>query len=128
WTGSPRLDAGFDATQWTNHFAGLNLDASTVTRAFLGIKPPPPPLPKCFTHRMSKSSCAAVKAKIAAARRGESSSNGAYLARDCQLFAGRVRWFSSHLKQHPKVKAASRKRALTASRAAYRNRSCSVFK
>jgi len=128
WTGTPHLDAGFDATQWTNHFAGLNLDASTVTRGFLGIKPPPPPLPLCIHHRMSRSACTAAKAKIARARRAESSSNGAYLARDCQLFSQRISWFSGRLKAHPKTRTASRRRALSASRTAYRQRSCAVYK
>lgn len=127
WTGSPRLDQGFDATQWTDHYEGLNVDASAATRAFLGLKPPPPPLPVCFHHRITKSACHAAKAKVESARRAESSSNRALLARDCPLFAQRVRWFGSQLAKHPKVKTASRRRALAASRTAYRQRSCAVF-
>jgi hypothetical protein len=128
WTGSPRLDAGFDATQWTDHYLNRNVDASVDTHAFLGIKPPPPPLPVCLTHRIARSSCAAAKAKIARDLRAESSSNGAYDARACPLFTARVQWFGTRLREHPKVKTASRKRALAASRAAYRQRSCAVFK
>lgn len=44
WTGSPRLDAGFDATQWLNHGpGGENYDQNVVTRTFLGIRPAPKP-------------------------------------------------------------------------------------
>lgn len=48
----PHIDAGFDATQWTDHAFGRNLDESLVTRAFLSIahpalvKPTPRPHPK----------------------------------------------------------------------------------
>lgn len=43
----PHLDAGFDATQWTDHYVGRNLDASVVTLSFLTIARPPyvPPCP-----------------------------------------------------------------------------------
>lgn len=41
WTLVPHLDLGYDATQWTDHSRNLNLDESTVTKAFLGIAPPP---------------------------------------------------------------------------------------
>lgn len=130
WTFSPHLDAGFDATQWTDHALSRNLDESTVTLAFLGIHPAPKPkpLPVCITHRISRSSCTAAKAKIARARRAESSSNGAYDARSCPLFSQRISWFSGRLRTHPKIKTASRKRALAASRTAYRQRSCATFK
>lgn len=37
WTYSARLDAGFDATQWTDHWNGRNVDASVVTDAFAGL-------------------------------------------------------------------------------------------
>ncbi|MGZ4530793.1 MAG: hypothetical protein ACXVXP_00405 [Mycobacteriaceae bacterium] len=39
------LDAGFDATQWTDRALGRNLDESTVTLAFLGAAPAPDPAP-----------------------------------------------------------------------------------
>jgi hypothetical protein len=42
WTYSPHLDQGFDATQWTDHYANLNVDASVVTKGFLGINTPTP--------------------------------------------------------------------------------------
>lgn len=128
WTGSPHLDQGFDATQWLDHGPhGENYDQSVATRAFLGLKPPAPPLPVCYTHRITRSACAAAKAKVASARRAESSSLGAFDARDCHLFAQRVNWFGAQLAKHPRVKTASRRRALAASRAAYRQRSCAVY-
>jgi hypothetical protein len=37
----PRLDVGFDATQWTDHAYGRNLDQSTVTLNFLSVAQPP---------------------------------------------------------------------------------------
>lgn len=37
----PHIDAGFDATQWTDHAFGRNLDASVVTYPFLSIAQPP---------------------------------------------------------------------------------------
>lgn len=46
WTYRAHLDAGYDATQWTDHALGRNLDESTVTLAFLGEQPKPPPAPK----------------------------------------------------------------------------------
>ena len=36
------LDAGFDATQWTDKALGRNLDESSATLAFLGVTPPKP--------------------------------------------------------------------------------------
>lgn len=45
WTGSPRLDNGFDATQWLNHGPeGQNYDQNVVTRSFLGMTTPTPPV------------------------------------------------------------------------------------
>jgi hypothetical protein len=129
WTFHPGLIAGFDAVQWTDHALGRNLDESTVSLAFLGIHPAPKPkpLPVCFTHRMTRFQCNGIKEQIASDQRAESSSNGAFDARDCPLFSQRISWFGTQLSKHPKVKTASRKRALAASRAAYRQRSCSVF-
>lgn len=45
WVFHPQLVAGYDAQQWTDRSRGLNLDESTVSRAFLGVKPPPKPDP-----------------------------------------------------------------------------------
>jgi hypothetical protein len=45
WTYKAHLDAGYDATQWTDHALGRNLDESTVTTAFAGVKPAPKPKP-----------------------------------------------------------------------------------
>lgn len=42
WTYSAHLDAGYDATQWTDHYNGTNVDASTVTYAFAGKTAPKP--------------------------------------------------------------------------------------
>jgi hypothetical protein len=121
------LDAGFDATQWTDRAYGRNLDESTVTLAFLGIKPTPS-LPICIHHRLTRSKCAAAHRQIASAQRGLSSSQRAYTARECPTLARRVSWYSTRLKRHPHIKTASRKRALALSRRAYRQRSCSLFK
>lgn len=50
YTYTPHIDAGFDATQWTDKAYGRNLDESLVTRAFLSIAHPalvpPKPRPK----------------------------------------------------------------------------------
>jgi hypothetical protein len=128
WTGSPRLDGGFDATQWSDHGPrGENYDQSVATRAFLGLKPPAPPLPVCIHKRMSKSACSAAKKRIASDQRAAASSQRAYTARGCSVLAQRDRWFAAQLAKHPKVKNASRKRALAASRTAYRQRSCAAF-
>jgi hypothetical protein len=128
WTYHPGLLAGYDADQWTNHGPqGQNYDESTVSRAFLGIKPPPPPLPVCFTHRMTRFQCNGVKEQIAKDQRAAASSQSAYVARGCPTLSQRVSWFSTQLREHPKVRTASRRRALAASRKAYRTQSCSVF-
>lgn len=42
WTFVPHLDAGAQATQWTDHYLNRNLDASVATRAFLGLRSPAP--------------------------------------------------------------------------------------
>lgn len=122
YTYTAHIDAGFDATQWTDRALGRNLDESTVTLAFLSIAQPPyrpaRPLPVCFTHRLSRSACSAVKAKIAAAVRAQASSQRALTAvesvltadrcvtpyrrgvcrhsgRRASLFTGRVRYFTA---------------------------------
>jgi hypothetical protein len=127
WTFTSHIDAGYDATQYTDHYLNRNLDASLVSKAFLGIKPPPPPLPVCFSHRMTRFECNGVKEQIAKDTRAAASSQGAYVARGCPTLSQRVSWFSTQLRKHPKVKTASRRRALAASRKAYRTQSCSVF-
>lgn len=128
WTYRPGLVSGFDATQWTDHAFGRNLDESTVSLAFAGLAPKPKPLlPICFTHRISRSQCAAVKRQVAGYRRAASSSRGAYDARGCVVLSQRIGYFSSALRKHPRTKTTSRRRALTLSRLAYRQRSCSVF-
>jgi hypothetical protein len=44
WTYVPHLDAGYDATQWTDHGPnGENFDESTVALSFFGVTPPKPP-------------------------------------------------------------------------------------
>jgi hypothetical protein len=46
WTFSRGLLSGYDADQWTDHGPnGENYDESSVTSAFLGIKPAPKPVP-----------------------------------------------------------------------------------
>lgn len=129
WTFTPHLDAGYDATQWTDHALGRNLDESTATLAFLGLRPAPKPkpLPVCFTHRMSKSACSSAKTQIARDQAAAASSQRAYRVRGCQVLSQRVSWYSTQLRRHPKTKTASRKRALAASRRAYGERSCGTF-
>lgn len=51
YTGSAHIDAGFAATQWTDHCLDKHLDCSLVLRSFLAIahpplNPPAPPEPK----------------------------------------------------------------------------------
>jgi hypothetical protein len=94
--GTPGLVAGYDAVQYTDTCLGRNLDCSTVSLAFLSIAqppyvPPPPPLPVCFTHRESKSSCAAVEAKVASELRAAASSTRALAATNKTLAANRCR-------------------------------------
>ena len=125
YTNVQHLDAGFDATQWTSHAMGRNLDESTATLAFLGIHPAP--LPVCIHHREAKGACVTAKARIASDNRAAASSHRAYIARGCVTLAQRDSWFAAQLRRHPKVKSASRRRALAASQAAYRQRNCSVF-
>jgi hypothetical protein len=88
---------------------------------------PAPLLPVCYHHRITKSKCAAAKRQVASAQRGLSSSQRAYKAKGCPVLAQRISWYSMRLRQHPKFKATSRKKALSLSRIAYRQRSCSVF-
>jgi hypothetical protein len=126
WTDTRHLDAGYDATQWTDHALGRNLDESTVTYAFAGIALPHP-LPLCFTHRITRAQCSAIKKTVASDQRASASSQRAYVARGCPTLEHRIVWFGTQLSKHPKVKTASRKRALSASHTAYRQRSCGVF-
>lgn len=43
WTYVKHLDSGYDATQWTDHYNGTNVDASTVTKSFAGVTVAPHP-------------------------------------------------------------------------------------
>lgn len=126
WTFTPRLDVGYDATQWTDHYAGRNLDASLATKAFLGINPPPP-LPVCFHRRMTRFECNGVKEQIAKDLRAAASSERAFTARGCDVLRQRVSWFSTRLRKHPKVKTQYRRGALRASQRAYVKASCPTF-
>jgi hypothetical protein len=125
WTFSSHIDAGYDATQWTDHALNRNLDASLTTKAFLGVNPPP--LPRCFTHRMTRADCNARRGQIAKAQRASASSHRAFKARGCAVLSQRVSWYTTQLRRHPATLTAARRRALRASRAAYRQRSCHTF-
>lgn len=73
----PRLDAGFDATQWTNKAHGLNLDESTATLAFLGVSPPKPH-PVCFgAHPQNTAFCRKVQTQVKNWQSAASSSKAA---------------------------------------------------
>lgn len=70
YVGFPRLDAGFDATQWTDTCMNRNLDCSQVTPVFLRfavppLMPPPPRPPVCEHHRMTRAKCRALKRLVA---------------------------------------------------------------
>jgi hypothetical protein len=124
------IDAGFDATQYTDHAFGRNLDASAATYAFLGASPPRPgPVyPICFRHREPRSSCAAARSAIAQYERAAASSSRAYSRRGCPALARRDAWFSRQLRLHPhSARAAYRRRALAATRRAESRAACSVF-
>lgn len=63
----PHIDPSFDATQWTDKFQGLNVDASMVYPSFLSIAQPPyvvptPPPPKlvCFGKKATPKKPACV--------------------------------------------------------------------
>lgn len=128
WTYHRGLLVGYDADQWTDHGPnGQNYDESSVSRAFLGIKPPPK-LPVCYSHRITRYQCNLARNQVAKDKRAVSSSNGAYKARGCPTLSQRVSWFGTRLRKYPKVKTQSRRRALSASRRAYNQRSCGVFK
>lgn len=127
WTFHAHLDAGYQATQWTDHGPqGQNYDETSASLGFLGIHPKPLE-PVCYSHRISRSACSAAKKKVASDQLAASASYRAYAARGCPVLSQRVSWFSTRLKQHPKFKTARRRRALSASRTAYRHRSCAVF-
>ncbi|MCA1683212.1 MAG: hypothetical protein LC685_04405 [Actinobacteria bacterium] len=66
WTYRPGVDAGFDATQWTDHYLGRNIDASSVTLAFAGLQPTPVPKP---APRPSRAQVARWKRAQTATRR-----------------------------------------------------------
>jgi GH25 family lysozyme M1 (1,4-beta-N-acetylmuramidase) len=117
------------AWQYTASASIPGISGSSDENVDLGLFPKPaPPLPKCFTHRITKSACAAAKKKIASDQRAAASSERAYKARGCPTLSQRVSWYSTQLEKHPQVKTASRKSALAASRRAYSERSCSVFR
>lgn len=126
WTGTSHIDLGYDATQYTDHAFNRNLDASLVSKAFLGINPSPP-LPVCIHKRMTRFECNGRKEQIAKQTRAAASSQRAYKARGCNVLSQRVSWFSTQLRKHPKVKAQSRRSALKASRKVYQQRSCPVY-
>jgi len=68
WTYEAHLDAGYDATQWTNHSLGRNLDESTVTLTFAGVekpKPKPRPRPKA-THAQARAELATLNRLLGA--------------------------------------------------------------
>lgn len=53
WTDAYHLVPGCDATQWTSHYDGRNIDGDAATLAFLNAVPTPPPapaLPRCYHH------------------------------------------------------------------------------
>ena len=79
YTNVRHLDAGFDATQWTETAMGRNLDESTATLAFVGLKPNPGPKPEpwCYTHRLAAKTCTAVKARVASDQRAAAASRRA---------------------------------------------------
>ena len=104
---------------------GIGLSDESVD---MGLFPKPAPLnPVCITHRITRTMCVYNKAHIAQDQRAAASSQRAYTARGCAVLSQRVSWYSARLREHPKIKTASRRRALTASQTAYRQRSCSTF-
>lgn len=126
----PHIDLGFDATQWTDHALGRNLDQSMATYAFLGLSlpTPAPSKPVCFgAHAQKSKTCSQVQAQVSGDGKAAAASQKAFVARGCPVLHQRDVYFSGALKKHPTVKTASRRRALAATRTAERQRSCSTF-
>lgn len=129
WTFRPHLDAGYDATQWTDHGPqGQNYDESTASYGFLRIPVAHPTvLPVCYHHRISRSECSATRRKVASDLHAVAASERAYVAQGCSVLSQRVRWFGTQLRKRPHVKSRARSRALGASQRAFRQRGCPVF-
>ena len=131
YTGVPHIDAGFDATQWTDRALGRNLDESMVTLRFLTIAQPPyrapVPLPRCIHRRESVAACGLARNAIVHATYAAAASERAYLARGCDVLSARAAWFSGRLRAHPHVRAGYRRRALAATRRAIRQADCGMF-
>lgn len=92
WTYYAHLDAGYDATQWTDHAYSRNLDESTVsTTTFFQGPPPAPPRPHCFgpNWERSNSTCQHIRPLVASWSRARDSSLRALNARHC-LYSGIV--------------------------------------
>lgn len=120
WTNVAHIDSGFQATQWTDHAFGRNLDETLATYAFLGlhvahpvVKPRPHPKPTVDPRVRWRGAL--------------SSSEDVYIQRYCPVLSQRVEWFAAELKSHPRTRVARRQHALVASRNAYRARACPVF-
>jgi hypothetical protein len=86
-----------------------------------------PPLPVCFSHRISAKACAAVKAKIAGYERAVAASQRVYVARGCAVLEQRMQWFDHNLFASTAAETESRARGLLASLLAFDRQSCGVF-
>jgi len=116
-----------EAWQFTESASVPGIGASDESVDYGLFAKPAPLLPVCFTHRISKSACAAAKRTVASDQRAAASTERASTARGCQVLSQRAIWFSTQLREHPKVNAVSRRRALALSRTAYAQRDCAVF-
>lgn len=101
----PHIDAGFDATQWTDVSHGLNLDESMVTYAFAGI----PTRVICFGKgALNTAQCKSVRKQLAYDLGAVVASNAAHqstLSNIARLqdvdktFQQRIRYFSTQIAQ-----------------------------
>jgi hypothetical protein len=107
WTYHAHLDSGYDCTQWTDRSLSRNLDESTCTLAFYGVKPPPPkppppppppPPPKpprlhCFGPKATPTTatCKRVRADVARWSRQRSGARRALAGTNLALRRGRCR-------------------------------------
>ena len=93
YTYHPHIDAGFDATQWTDAALGRNLDQSAVLHAFLTIAQPPytPSHPKPKPHPNPHVNAAKIALLRSYARRRGCYSSTARKPHACAVWAREVR-------------------------------------
>lgn len=131
WSNGQRSCAGVYQYSINDNLSGLSpasVDFDRTNRADYGQWGGPVARIVCFgAGAQGNATCRAAHANVRKATAAAASSSRAYQARGCPVLAQRKAWFDRQLKQHPKVKTASRKRALAASRRQYAGRQCGLF-